>query len=439
MSDTLPPALPDEHAAERTRLEQQLLRAPFDASLRRRYAECLLALAAWDEALAQATLLAQQAPTEAAGALLAAQALHGRGDAVAAQAEYQRARPLQGFAPVAALEAPSPEAAVDTAPPPLAMAGDVPPPRRLQLVGTAATAGAAPVRAIQQVSEEKVRFSSIVGMEALKKTIRLKIIEPYLNPGLFARFRMGSGGGLLLYGAPGCGKTMLARAVANECNAAFVSVGISDVLNMYLGESERNLAAMFDKARAQAPCVLFFDELDALAYARSKAHSGSARTVVNEFLSQLDGMGRENKGVLVLAATNMPWDVDGAMKRPGRFSRQIFVPPPDAAARAEMLRIKLTGVPLEADVSLPAVAARAEHYSGADIDGLIDLAKESALADSLGGQERGLNAADFEAALAAMQPSTLDWLRTVRNVVKYAGEDGSYKDVEAYLKQVKLL
>jgi transitional endoplasmic reticulum ATPase len=143
--------------------------------------------------------------------------------------------------------------------------------------------------------------------------------------------------------------------------------------------------------------------------------------------------------VLVLAATNMPWDVDGAMKRPGRFSRQVFVPPPDAAARAEMLRIKLTGVPAEADLSLDAVARRAEHYSGADIDGLIELAKESALHDSLGGQERGLTAADFDAALERMQPSTLDWLRTVRNVVKYAGDDGSYKDVEQYLKRVKLL
>jgi transitional endoplasmic reticulum ATPase len=135
----------------------------------------------------------------------------------------------------------------------------------------------------------------------------------------------------------------------------------------------------------------------------------------------------------------MPWDVDGAMKRPGRFSRQVFVPPPDAAARAEMLRIKLTGVPVEADLTLDVVARRAEHYSGADIDGLIELAKESALHDSLGGQERGLTAADFDAALERMQPSTLDWLRTVRNVVKYAGDDGSYKDVEQYLKRVKLL
>ncbi|WP_395703212.1 ATP-binding protein [Aquabacterium sp.] len=425
-----------ESQDDRAALEQQLLRQPFDAALRRRYAESLLREQAWDEALTQAELLAQQQPLKPEGALLAAQALLGRGEREAALKRYDEARTLAGFAPLPALEALGAQA-VPANDAPLAAKPAAP---RLQLVGAGEGAGApAEVRAIQQVSEEKVRFSSIVGMDELKKTIRLKIIEPYLKPGLFARFRMGSGGGLLLYGAPGCGKTMLARAVANECNAAFVAVGISDVLNMYLGESERNLAAMFDKARAQAPCVLFFDELDALAYARAKAHGNTTRTVVNEFLSQLDGIGRENHGVLVLAATNMPWDVDGAMKRPGRFSRQIFVPPPDAAARAEMLRIKLTGVPMEADLSIETVARRAEHYSGADIDGLIEMAKESALADSLDGAERGLNAADFEHALARMQPSTLDWLRTVRNVVKYAGEDGSYKDVEQYLKRVKLL
>lgn len=417
---------------DRLALEQQLLRAPFDAALRARYADALLAAAAWDEALQQAELLVQQGPQSAAGQQRAARALLGRGEREEALRRYGQARRLEGFTPDDALEALTAEAQpANEAPGPGAGRP------RLQVVG--AGGAAAEVRAIQQVSEEKVRFSSIVGMEELKKTIRLKIIEPYLNPGLFARFRMGSGGGLLLYGAPGCGKTMLARAVANECSAAFVPVGISDVLNMYLGESERNLAAMFDKARSQAPAVLFFDELDALAYARSKSQGNTTRTVVNEFLSQLDGIGRENRGVLVLAATNMPWDVDGAMKRPGRFSRQVFVPPPDAAARAEMLRIKLTGVPVEADLALDAVARRAEHYSGADIDGLIELAKESALHDSLGGQERGLTAADFDAALERMQPSTLDWLRTVRNVVKYAGDDGSYKDVEQYLKRVKLL
>jgi SpoVK/Ycf46/Vps4 family AAA+-type ATPase len=161
--------------------------------------------------------------------------------------------------------------------------------------------------------------------------------------------------------------------------------------------------------------------------------------VVNEFLAQLDGMGRDNRGVLILAATNMPWDVDPAMKRPGRFARQIFVPPPDIDARRKMLEIKLTGVPQEG-VDLTALARKTANFSGADLDGLIELAKERALHDALfNDHERPLAQADFEHALTELTPSTLDWLRTARNLVKYAGEDGSYRDVEAYLKKTRLL
>lgn len=430
MNDDLNDALPA--------LERQLLTEPFNAELRHRYAGGLLALGRPDEALAQAELLSQQAPGHARGPLLAARALLAQDRVQQAQARYAQARGLDGFEPVAELED---QAADPRAPVPLGGGEhggehEAPAPR-LRLVSAGAEGGAT-VRAIQNVAAEKVRFSSIVGMDDLKKTIRIKIIDPYLKPGLFARFRMNSGGGILLYGPPGCGKTMMARAIANECNAEFISVGISDVLNMWMGESERNLAALFDKARSRTPCVLFFDELDALAFSRAKATSNNTRTVVNEFLSQLDGVGRENSGILVLAATNMPWDVDDAMKRPGRFSRQIFVPPPDQDARAEMLRGKLTGVPCE-PLDLPALAARLEHYSGADIDGLIELAKESAVSDGLAGTERGLRADDFEYAMRQVHASTLDWLRTVRNVVKYAGADGNYKDVEQYLKKARLL
>ncbi len=410
--------------SSREALEQRLLRAPFDVDLRSDYAELLLGEEAYENALAQAELVDRQAPDALRGKLLLARSLHAVDRMAEALAAYERARALPGFEPIEPLESMRSTAQPTRAP-------------LLQVVSSGVAS--AKVVSIQQVAQEKLRFSSIVGMDELKKTIRLKIIEPYLNPGLFARFKASAGGGLLLYGPPGCGKTMMARAVANECNANFVSIGISDILNMWMGESERNLAAVFAKARAEQPCVLFFDELDALAYSRSKAGSSSARTVVNEFLSQLDGVGRENRGVLVLAATNMPWDVDPAMRRPGRFSRQIFVPPPDAAARRAMLDIKLTGVPVQ-DFDLNLVAQRTAHFSGADIDGLIEMAKESALSDALAsGTERALTMADFEAALGQAQPSTLEWLRTVRNVVKYAGEDASYRDVERYLKATKML
>jgi SpoVK/Ycf46/Vps4 family AAA+-type ATPase len=405
-------------------LERALLHDPFNHVLRLQYAGHLLATGDAQLAFDQAELVRKQLPQDASATVLTARALLSLDRHDEAVQRYAEARQWPGFEPDESLE-PLMQSAVRAQGP------------GLQVVG--GTALRPNVQSIQAVSEEKVRFSSIAGMDELKKTIRLKIIDPFVNPGLFARFKARAGGGILLYGPPGCGKTLIARAVANECRASFISVGISDILNMWLGESERNLAAMFAKARADAPCVLFFDELDALAYSRSKASSNTTRTVVNEFLNQLDGMGNDNRNVLVLAATNMPWDVDSAMKRPGRFARQIFVPPPDAAARRAMLEAKLTGVPQQA-LDLDRIAAATEHYSGADIDGLIELAKEHALSDSLAtGNERALLQSDFEAALQQTQPSTLDWLRSVRNVVKYAGDDGSYADVERHLRQVKLL
>lgn len=407
----------------RIELEQTLLRNPFNAELRAEYADALLGERDGESALAQFELLVQQDPTRARWQIGAARALLLLERNADALSRYAKARALEGFEVDAQLDELDAQARRTSGP-------------TLRVVGSPATEKVVP---IQRVPEERVRFSSVVGMDDLKKTIRIKIIEPFLNPGLFERFRKQAGGGILLYGPPGCGKTMIARAVANECNAQFLSVGISDVLNMWIGESERNLAALFDKARAQSPCVLFFDELDALAYSRSKANSEHTRTVVNEFLAQLDGIGRNNKSLLVLAATNMPWDVDPAMKRPGRFSRQIFVPPPDAAARQRMLEVKLTGVPCEA-LDIGAIVRQTDHYSGADIDGLVELAKEAALEDSvMHGNERSLRQSDFTSALTAMQPSTQDWLRTARNLVKYAGDDGSYRDVESYLKRSKML
>jgi transitional endoplasmic reticulum ATPase len=215
-------------------------------------------------------------------------------------------------------------------------------------------------------------------------------------------------------------------------------VGVADILNRWIGASEHNLVSIFDKARADAPSVLFFDELDALAFSRAKARSEHTRTVVNEFLMQMDTLQREHQNVLAIAATNMPWDVDPAMKRPGRFARQIFVPPPHADTRARMLEVKLAGVP-HAYLDLAAIARASENFSGGDLDGLVDLATEYALEDSITRRvERPLQQCDFERAMDQVQASTLDWLQTARNLVKYAGNDRSYRDVESYLKRNKL-
>ena len=403
----------------REQLEQQLLSDPFDVDARFEYATLLLGQDA-ELARQQFALLTKNDPKLAQAHVGLARALVALGQQKEALASYRQAQQCSGFEPDEQLE-------------------------ELDQSVRAARAHLQPVASVDNVvylpveHDEKIRFADVAGMEQLKKTLRLKIIEPFLRPGLFQKFRKEAGGGVLLFGPPGCGKTMMARAIATECNAAFLSVGISDVLSMWIGQSESNLGLMFEKARQSKPCVMFFDELDALAYSRSKASSEHTRTVVNEFLAQLDGFNQNNREVMILAATNMPWDVDPAMKRPGRFSRQVFVPPPDAAARAEMLAMKLRDVPAQ-PIDHDAVARVTAHFSGADMDGLIDRAKEYVLEEIItSGAERELTQDDLVRAVAEVAPSTFDWLRTARNLIKYAGGDPAYKDVERYLRKNKIL
>ena len=378
-------------------LEDRLLRDPLNAGARMEYARLLLSV----------------------------------NDEPAALEQYDVARKLGGTP-----ELPEFERLRAPPPPP-----EPPPPREpVKLSVVQGARGAEVVSIARPVSApDKTRFMHIAGMDDLKKSIRLQIIEPFLNPGLFAKFRKKAGGGILLYGPPGCGKTMLARAVANECNASFLAIGISEVLSMWQGESERNLSLMFEKARSQKPCVMFFDELDALAFSRSKASSDTSRKIVNEFLSQLDGFENANEQVLILAATNMPWDVDPAMKRPGRFARQVFVPPPDAAARARITELALESVP-HGPVDIATIAQMTGLYSGADVDALVERAKEYVLAEYLETRrEREITQQDLVRAAGELVPTTQDWLRTARNLVKYAGGDDSYRDLERYLKANKLL
>lgn len=281
---------------------------------------------------------------------------------------------------------------------------------------------------------DKIRFADIAGMKETKKVLRRRIIDPFVNPSLFQKFKRKAGGGVLLYGPPGCGKTMMAKAIATECNATFFNIGISDILNMFIGQSEENLANIFAQARNSSPAVLFFDELDALAFSRSKARSDHTRTLVNEFLSQLDGIAGDNDKLLILGATNMPWDVDDAMKRPGRFDRQLFIPPPDLDAIAEMFETKLREIPCE-PINFAKVAKMCDKLSGADVDGLIEMAKDRVLDDILDNdQERLLKEDDLLAVVEDITPSALEWLQTAKNLIKYANASGSYKDVATYLK-----
>lgn len=403
-------------------LERQLLSRPFDAELRSSYARALADDGDWTASLEQWRLVLSVS-LDASGPHLEAAACCVRlGRDEEARTLLDRARACDDFDPDDPRLRDLPEDGT---------AG------RLRVVAGGRDPGSRG-EVVRMTSPTRVRFADIVGMDDTKKAVRMRIIEPFVKPGLFQRFKKRSGGGVLLYGPPGCGKTMMARAIATECKASFTAVGISDILSMWHGESERNLSEIFAKAREESPSVLFFDELDALAFSRSKASSDHTRTLVNEFLAQLDGMSGDNDRVLILAATNMPWDVDEAMKRPGRFDRQLFVPPPDAAARAEMFRLKLIDVPTE-DIDWADLGRRSKHFSGADVDGALERAKEAVLDEILGtGRERPLRQEDLRTAIDDAVPSTMEWLRTARNLVKFGGGGRAYKDVEAYLRGNRL-
>jgi SpoVK/Ycf46/Vps4 family AAA+-type ATPase len=262
---------------------------------------------------------------------------------------------------------------------------------------------------------EMLSFEDVVGLDALKQQIRRRIIAPFQKPGLFHAFRKRSGGGVLMYGPRGCGKTMLAPATAGEANAHFVAVAITDILDKYVGVSKQGLAAAFARARARKPTVLFFDELEALAgHRRIQGDRGPA--IVSTFLAEMDGFAGTTDGVLVLAATNLPWAVDPAFRRAGRFDRVLFVPPPDQPARLGILLSLLQGRPVAPGLDLRPFAVATSGFSGADLQNLTETAVELAIEDSVSAEDlTPIARRRLDATLMEVRPTTGERLASARN------------------------
>ncbi|RZU14896.1 26S protease regulatory subunit [Streptomyces sp. BK239] len=395
--------------------------APADVPLRLHLAELLLGEGRADAAVAEVAVALQHAPGDAQARELMARAL----GAPARPAEAPLTTARTGFDWKAAEE----------------QVEGVVPPRFVEAPLRADTQddlGDADAWDVERPGA--VRLADVGGMRDVKDRLEAAFLAPLRNPELRRLYGKSLRGGLLLYGPPGCGKTFIARAVAGELGAGFLSVSVNDVLDMWIGNSERNMHEVFETARRQAPCVVFLDELDALGAKRSRtAHSGM-RNTVNQLLAELDGIGSDaNEGVFVLAATNVPWDVDLALRRPGRLDRTLLVLPPDAPAREAILRYHLRERPVE-NIDLGKLAKVSEGLSGADLAHVCETAAERALLDSARtGTVRMIGMKDLLAAAKDVVPSAEPWFASARNVAMFANEGGMYDDLVAYLKKRRKL
>jgi AAA+ superfamily predicted ATPase len=315
---------------------------------------------------------------------------------------------------------------------------DVLPPMFIGSEETSADSASAPAEAYD-AERTTLKLADVAGMNQVKQRLEAAFLAPMRNPELRKLYGKSLRGGLLLYGPPGCGKTFIARAVAGELGARFMAVSFADIIDMFVGQSERNIHELFEIARRNAPCVLFLDEVDAIGQKRSQLRNTPMRSAVNQLLLELDDVGGGNEGVFLLAATNHPWDVDSALRRPGRFDRTLLVLPPDNAAREAIFRFHLRDRPV-AGVNLGRLAKVTDGYSGADIAHICETASERALLDSINrGEARMIGQPDLEASAAEVKPSLGAWFDTARNVALFANEGGAYDDLADYLKKRRLI
>lgn len=271
-----------------------------------------------------------------------------------------------------------------------------------------------------------VSFSDIGGLQDVKEKIKLEVIFPRKNRQIYELYGRSVGCGILLWGPPGCGKTLMAKAIASECGLPFFSISTSDIMSKWVGESEKKVAEIFGYAKKVGECIIFFDELEELI---PRSGPSYIRRIRNVFREQLDGISSKKEGLLVLGATNEPWRIDPAMRRPGRFSELIFIPPPDHAARVQIFKLNLkqqiqNGI-LSDDVDFDKLASMTKGMSGADIAKICRSAVDIPLKEAVkGSNPRKIVMKDFETAISKTKPSIIPWIiKALEAVKKYKAEE----------------
>jgi len=285
----------------------------------------------------------------------------------------------------------------------------------------------------QVMAKPKMRFTDVAGLDKVKGKIYEYIVYPLTKPDLAKRYGKEAGGGVIMYGPPGCGKTYIAKAAAGECAAAFVSIKMSDIVDMYAGNTEKNLHNAFETGRKNVPCILFFDEIDGIAGKREGMDQSFEKRAINQFLLEMDGAEYSNDGVLCIGATNAPWDIDPALRRSGRFSKMIFIGEPDTKTRRDVLKLHLKNRPFSKKLSVGRIARMTEGYSPADLAELVESAATIPWLEAINtGKERVITFKDFKKASSgedAVTPSLPAWYSTVKKrlIEEDEDEDDNYK------------
>jgi len=285
------------------------------------------------------------------------------------------------------------------------------------------------------VESAAIKFSNVAGMEGVKEELRKAIIYPLTKPELSKEFSRKAGGGILLYGPPGCGKTFIMQATVGEAGVNLYTVDIQDIIGGNPEAGSEKLHEIFKEARASAPSILFFDEIDALGGRRSM-QSAASRFIVNQFLTEMSGVEESNENVLIVGATNAPWDVDPALRRSGRFTTKVFIPPPDFPSRVALFMMCARKRPVEGSLDYNKLAELTEYYSSSDITALCDKAAEIPWSESMKGMlKRGVRMEDFMAALGGLKSTLVPWFALAEGELSRSGESDVYPELNKLLEE----